>query len=154
VLGQNIAVEYHVVEMPGVCKAGREMWRDDPRVSFSSSMPAATEKFDLVYSWGSIHYLPDPLDLMRSFTAYDPQAILIVGSPFADKAFVRGQVNQSVPFPGWVIGLPDAERIMQESGYALTLKVAGDEIYNVENFDEAHRVAHSASLLFQRLVHR
>jgi putative methyltransferase (TIGR04325 family) len=144
-------IRYHIVDLPKVCAVGRAKWQDDARISFCDTLPVSAH-FDLVYGWSSIHYVADPLELLTQFTSYSPRAILIAGSPFtAGKAFVRAQVNQSVPFPQWVLSLADVERRMNECGYSLAYHIAGEDDYNVDNYPPTHRVANSASLLFLRL---
>jgi putative methyltransferase (TIGR04325 family) len=144
------SVRYHVVDFPKVCAVGRARWQNDPRISFDDTMPVSAE-FDLVYGWGSIHYVADPLQLLTQFTTYSPRAILIAGSPFTSgKAFVRAQVNQSARFPQWVLSLGEVERRMSGCGYYLAYHVAGEDDYNVDNYPSTHRVANSASLLFLR----
>jgi putative methyltransferase (TIGR04325 family) len=141
-------IRYHVVDFPKVCAVGRVKWSNDTRISFHDTLPTSAE-FDLVYGWGSIHYVPDPLQLLTQFTCYSPRAIFIAGSPFTSgKAFVRAQVNQSVRFPQWVLSLRDVERRMNECGYYLAYQVAGEDDYNVDNYPPTYRVPNSASLLF------
>jgi putative methyltransferase (TIGR04325 family) len=143
-------IRYYVVDFPKVCAVGRAKWRDDARISFHDAMPASSE-FDLIYGWSSIHYVADPLQLLTQFTTYSPSAILIAGSPFTSgKAFVRAQVNQSAPFPHWVLSLDDVERRMSGCGYCLAYHVTGEDDYNVDNYPPAYRVPNSASLLFLR----
>jgi hypothetical protein len=143
-------IRYYVVDFPKVCAVGRAKWRDDARISFHDAMPASSE-FDLIYGWSSIHYVADPLQLLTQFTTYSPSAILIAGSPFTSgKAFVRAQVNQSAPFPHWVLSLDDVERRMSGCGYCLAYHVAGEDDYNVDNYPPAYRVPNIASLLFLR----
>jgi putative methyltransferase (TIGR04325 family) len=143
-------VRYHVVDFPKVCAIGRARWQNDPRISFHDTMPVSAE-FDLVYGWGSIHYVAEPLQLLAQFTTYSPRAILIAGSPFTSgTAFVRAQVNQSAPFAQWVLSLADVERRLNDCGYRLAYHVAGEDDYNVDNYPPAYRVPNSASLLFLR----
>jgi len=147
----NIDVRYYVVDLPAVCAVGRARWQHDARVSFDETLPPSAA-FDLVYSWSSIHYVPDPLRLLGQFAIYQPAAILLAGSPFTSgRAFVRAQVNQSVPFPQWVLSLPDVEHCMREKGYGLVYHVAGEDDYNVDNYPPEYRVPNSASLLFLKL---
>jgi len=144
----SIDVRYLVVDFPKVCAVGRDHWRDDKRISFSDALPQAAQ-FDLVYSWSSIQYVPDPLALLAQFASYRPSAILLAGSPFTSgEAFVRAQVNQSVPFPQWVLSLPKVEQRMRECGYDMAFHVAGEDDYNVDNYPPRYRVPNSASLLF------
>ena len=67
----SIDVRYLVVDFPKVCAVGRDHWRDDKRISFSDTLPQAAQ-FDLVYSWSSIQYVPDPLSLLAQFASYRP----------------------------------------------------------------------------------
>jgi len=144
----GIDLRYLVVDFPKVCAVGRDHWRDDKRISFSDALPQAAQ-FDLVYSWSSVHYVPDPLSLLAKFASYRPAAILLAGSPFTSgDAFVRAQVNQSIPFPQWVLSLPKVEQRMRECGYAMAFHVAGEDDYNVDNYPPRYRVPNSASLLF------
>ena len=144
----SIDLRYLVVDFPKVCAVGRDHWRDDKRISFSDALPQ-TAQFDLVYSWSSIHYVPDPLSLLAQFAGYRPAAILLAGSPFTcGDAFVRAQVNQSAPFPQWVLSLPKVKQRMHECGYDLAFHVAGEDDYNVDNYPPLYRVPNSASLLF------
>ena len=61
---------YHVVDLVPVIAVGREVWTDDPRVTFSTELPAGPE-FDLVYAWSAIHYVDEPMALLDSFAAYN-----------------------------------------------------------------------------------
>jgi len=143
-------IKYHVVETPATCAAGRSLWPDEPAISFSETMPDEAERFDIVYSWSSVQYVSNPIELLVSFTRYCPEAVLICASPFAKKAFVRMQGRGKIRYPQWVISLPDARRAMAEAGYELTFFSTDENEYNVDNFDSEHRVAHSAMLLFMR----
>ena len=142
-------VRYHIVDVPAICAAGRKLWPNEPQLSFAEELPS-DEIFDIVYSWGAIHYVPNPLDLLVRFTRYKPQIILVVHSPFALRNFVRAQVQDSICLPHWVISLPDAERVMRANGYRLAMRATDDFSYNVDNYDRQHRVSHMANLLFTR----
>lgn len=140
-------VRYHIVDLPAICDAGRELWPNDLALSFSEALPD-DEQFDLVYSWSAVHYVPDPLALLVRFTQYRPKAILIVHSPFARRGFVRAQSQGSFRFPQWVVSLPDAEQAMKKAGYRLVMRATDEFSYNVDNYEPAYRVAHMANLLF------
>jgi putative methyltransferase (TIGR04325 family) len=112
----GVRLDYRIVEMPAICAAGRKLWPDEPDISFLERLPD-DGAFDIVYSWSAIHYVPDPLELLVRFTRYNPKAVLIVHSPFSKRAFVRGQVQGAAMLPHWVIGSPDAERVMRQHGY-------------------------------------
>lgn len=147
-MGADVDVQYTVVDLPAVCEAGRAIWANDKRISFASELPLPEARFDLIYSWGAIQYLNDVPALLKSFVEYSPRAILIVGSPFAERSFVRMQTNQSVGYPQWVISLPETEKIMLDAGYSLKCRLATGENYDVDNYPEEYRVPDYAALLF------
>ena len=68
------------------------------------------------------------------------------GSPF-----VRAQVNHKVPYPAWVLSLPEVERQMTAFGYRLAYHAACADDWNVDSYDPAHRVPNSTTLLFFRV---
>jgi len=141
-------VSYCIVDLPEVCEAARAKWSSEPRISFQSAIPEEG-RFDLVHSWSAIQYVPDPLWLLRRFTDYRPRAILLIGSPFTvGKAFVREQLNRSVPFPQWVLSLPEVKKCLASRGYTLALHAVHEHDYNVDGYPPECRVPNSTSLLF------
>jgi putative methyltransferase (TIGR04325 family) len=145
---QSVDVAYCVVDLPEVCESARPLWNGESRISFRSSLPEQAA-FDLVYSWSAIHYVPEPLDLLRRFTQYRPRAILIVGSPLTSgKAFVREQLNRSKPFPQWVLSLPEVTDALMSCGYRLAVHAVHEHDYNVDGYPTGYRIPNSTSLLF------
>jgi putative methyltransferase (TIGR04325 family) len=141
-------INYCVVDLPEVCKKAEPLWSGESRILFRSSLPEQAS-FDLVYSWSAIHYLPEPLSLLRSFARYRPRAILIVGSPFTSgNGFVREQLNRSKPFPQWVLSLPEVRDTLGSCGYRLAFHVVHEHDYNVDGYPTEYRVPNSTSLLF------
>lgn len=145
----TLDVRYCIVDLPRVCDAARKVWNSEPRISFRSTMPEEEARFDLVHSWSAIQYVADPLNLLRRFADYRPRAILLIGSPFtAGKAFVREQLNRSVPFPQWVLSLPEVKKCLATRGYRLALHAVHEYDYNVDGYAPEYRVPNSVSLLF------
>lgn len=145
---KNATLSYTVVDTPAACSAGRELWRDDHRISFQPDMPPPCERFDIVYSCVSLHALPDPMHTLRQFTDYRPRVILLVRHPFAERAFVRQQVNMQAPLAQWVLSLPDTVALMQERDYELRMDVASEDNYNVDNFPTEYAVPGTRNLMF------
>ena len=142
----DLDARYTIVETPAICRAGRKLWNDD-RIAFCEDLPEG--QFDIVYAWGAIHYVPDPIALMKSFAAYRPKAIMILNSPFSEQAFVRVQVNRGkYRMPAWVISMPQTCRVMAECGYRLAFKSTVPGEHTVSNFAPEYRVAEDANLLF------
>jgi putative methyltransferase (TIGR04325 family) len=139
---------YCIVETPALYAAGRELWPDDEYISFSEELPPPNERFDIVYAWSAIQYVPDLIGLMVRFTDYRPHAILIVYTPFAERGFVRGQGAKQAGFPSWVISLPEMEAAMKKVGYRLAFGIGEETLLNVSNFPKEYRVGNMTTLLF------
>jgi putative methyltransferase (TIGR04325 family) len=144
------ATHYCVVERSEICKYAREAWveRGDHRVIFLSDLPPASERFDIVYAWGAVHYPPKPFDVLARFVEYQPRAILLVHHPVTkDAGFVRGQRGDGGYYcPAHVLGVRDIEHALP--GYRLAFRGADDVEMNVDNFPPQYRVGRHTNLLF------
>ncbi|WP_458760560.1 methyltransferase, TIGR04325 family [Afipia sp. TerB] len=143
-------LSYTVVDTPAACAAGERLWADDNRVRFMPDMPPNSARFDVVYSCVALHTLPDPMAMLRRFIDYRPRTILLVRHPFADRAFVRQQVNMATPLAQWVLSLPAVCALMKEAGYSLSLNVESEDCYNVDNFPPEYAVPGTRNLMFVR----
>jgi len=145
----DLRFNYHVVDLAPVVEAGREVWADRPDVVFSSELPPAGSRFDLVYAWSAIHYLPDPFAVFSRFVDYDPAAILLVFHPIASSSFITGQVNLGPePIPIWVLGLDAVRNHFAKRGYRLALGAWSSKQFTDDAFDVDRRDAGMADLLF------
>jgi putative methyltransferase (TIGR04325 family) len=148
--GSDIA-HYCVVEQSGICQAARDAWTartDGDRLVFREDMPPISERFDIVYAWSAIHYVPQPLELLAAFTVYQPRAILLVHHPITREphGFVRGQRGDGYLCPSHVLSLGEVEDALP--GYRLAFRGSDDFEFNVDNFPPAYRVGRCANLLF------
>lgn len=152
--GGAIDFKYHVVDMPEVCESAQKIWADDPRISFSSELPSSGE-FDLVYAYGAIHYVEDYKNLMLKFASYKPAAMLFCKHPIhTGNTFVRCQTNlgPNLQLPQWALSLQEISDILQNLGYSLTLRAKGEDVYNVDNYDDPHKVDGGLNLLYLKSV--
>ncbi|MFZ0236427.1 MAG: methyltransferase domain-containing protein [Xanthobacteraceae bacterium] len=142
---------YCVVELPEICQVARDAWAartDGDHLVFREDMPPTSERFDIVYAWSAIHYVRQPLELLASFAAYQPRAILLVYHAITRElhGFVRGQRGEHYVCPQHVLSLRDIERALP--GYRLAFRGSGDFEMNVDNFPPGCRVGRCANLLF------
>jgi putative methyltransferase (TIGR04325 family) len=142
-------LSYTVVELPEVCEAGRAVWRDDNRIRFYTELPPAGERFDIVYSSSALQFSRDPVALLKQFTSYQPRAILLIMTPMTQrKAFVRAQLTGNMPFPVWVLSVPEVEKAMSTLGYRIAAQLSGKEDYNVDRYPAEYQVPNYAAVLF------
>jgi putative methyltransferase (TIGR04325 family) len=146
-------VRYHVVDMPEACAAGREVWRDDARVSFGE-LPDPRDRFDIVYADGALHMVEDYRALIGRFADYQPAFMLFCKvSMHEGPGFVRRQVNMGPDMENaqWVLGFAELTAAMEDAGYFLTFRAYGQEKYNVDNYPLSHRAGRTTHLLFRRM---
>jgi putative methyltransferase (TIGR04325 family) len=146
-------IRYHVVDTVACCDAGRKIWADDGRISFGPDLPGAAERFDIVYSSNAIHLIEDFRGLLRTFSRYEPAAILLCKTCMYDgPSFARRQVNmgRGAENPIWALGIREVEQAMEENGYVLTFRGYDEESHNVDNYASEHRAGRMVSLLFMR----
>ncbi len=141
-------VDYHVVEVPAVCDAGRKHWGG--AVTFHESVPVGLP-FDVVYAYSSIHTAPDFKAVLQQISKLGAEFILLGKHPvYGGPSFVRAQVNlgHGKRHAQWVMNRGDIESALP--GYTLAFCVAGEENYNVDNFAPEYRVPGCANILFKR----
>jgi hypothetical protein len=137
--------------MEGACTAGRAVWGDRPNVTFCTELPGNNASFDIVYAFSAVHCVEDFRFVLRRFSEYKPKAILLCKHPIhLGTTFARGQVNMGTGFEltQWALGLDDVESTLAECGYRLTFRALGEDDYNVDNFDDDHKVGRTANLVF------
>jgi putative methyltransferase (TIGR04325 family) len=142
-----------VVDMPESCDAGREVWRDEARISFSSRLPNESEQFDIVYADGAVHMVEDTTALLAAFAAYRPTYLLFCKTSMHEgPAFVRKQVNMGPDLenPQWVLDFDGFRKRIESLGYDLTYRGYGEDSYNVDNYPAEYRAGRTVNLLFRR----
>lgn len=149
--GGRVPIKYHVVDVEAACEGGRAAWEADARIAFSTVLPPVTEKFDVVYSYGAIHCVEKPLELLAAFCQYRPKCVVLCKHPVHDgKSFVRGQINlgKNLDLAQWVLSLSEIEDVMEENGYVLLFRAKGEDKYNVDNFPVNFRVEQTVNMVF------
>lgn len=145
-------LSYHVVDVEAACEAGRSVWHDDSRISFSSSLPEAGH-FDIVYAYSAIHCVSDYKALLRRMAGYRPAVMLFCKHPVhAGEAFARKQVNMGPrrEVMQWVLSLGEVEALLSEEGYRLIFRGKGEDQYNVDHYDAPYRVGDVVNMVFVR----
>jgi putative methyltransferase (TIGR04325 family) len=77
----DVAIDYHVKEVPAVCAEGR---RVSPDVTFHESDHCLERRYDLVVVSGSLQYGSDWADTLRRLAAVAGRYLLVTRIPLAD----------------------------------------------------------------------
>lgn len=150
-LPPGIAIRYVVVETPQVCAAGRELFQDDPRISFVSTLGEADVAPDLVYANGVLQYLDDYADTLRRLAALGASHILLSRLYAWDgPRFATAQVNlQGRTFASWFLNVEEVKSLLAACGYVVASDVVSEKRHQSE-LPPTHRVERLRTMLFQR----
>jgi putative methyltransferase (TIGR04325 family) len=146
-----------IVEGDGICRLGRELLKDETRVTFRADLPPQA-RFDIVHCASALHYVDDWTGMLARFAATEAGCLLFVDLPAADNAsFVTTQhfYGDRIPVHFWNLG--DFIAQVEALGYRLALKAryrtslmgaAGRP--PTQHFPPPHRLDYFAQLLFLR----
>lgn len=90
ILSQDVAIDWRVVETGKMVKEAKEQGLETDELSFYDSINAATqgEHFDLVFASSSIHYTPNPYEILKELTKIKANKLVVTRTPITDKTMV------------------------------------------------------------------
>lgn len=146
-------VDYYVVEGKQICDVAKGIFSEDPRIHFSSSLPAESDRFDIVLVGSTLQYVEEYKSLLGRLSAYEAEYILLSNLPAGDieatYATEQRNLNGSV-VAAWFFRVSDVVGAMEENGYSLLFKAASEEEWDQSNFPESRRIGRPCHLLFGR----
>lgn len=152
-------LEFHVVEIEALCKAGKQYFRNEPRIFFHSFLPQEAETtFDIVHMGSSLHYCEEWEDTLSRLCRYRPRYFLLTDLPAGDiPTFATVQNYYTSKIPVWFFNIDEVIDIMKRRDYHLAFKsayvatVLGQEReIPQDNFEARYRLGHTCSVLFAK----
>jgi putative methyltransferase (TIGR04325 family) len=148
----NAAIEYHVVELEKACTAGRQLFADDSRIHFHTSLPSLRDGVDIVYASSVLPYMEDYAELLRQLAALNAPYMLLTQLAAGNfPSYATKQLNlggQILPY--WFLNLEEVIGIVTASGYKLVYEGQAGPEYDQSNFPKTHRIGRMLTLLFVR----
>ncbi|MFN8625568.1 MAG: methyltransferase, TIGR04325 family [Candidatus Binatia bacterium] len=145
-------VEYHNVDLPHMCEAGRNLFKLDDRIAFYTHIPAVRSRCDIVYANSVLQYVEDYKGLLHDLASLNARYILLArlaaGSfpTYATKQLnLRGKV-----LPYWFLNFDELVSILARAGYRLAYHGLAHEVFDQSNFPKTHRVGRMRNVLFVR----
>jgi hypothetical protein len=141
-----------VVDSDKNCQRGRLIHGNDPQIIFHQSLPERISAFDIVHMDSVLQYIEDYPLLLKTLCGYKPEYFLFVRLSAGNiPTYVAKQMNvPGISCPYRFINIDDLIRVMNECGYALAFKSAGDREHKQGNFPVEYRVGRACNLLFIR----
>jgi putative methyltransferase (TIGR04325 family) len=146
----NAEIQYHVIDLEGMCVAGKQIFADDQRINFHTSLPTLDEEVNIVYVSSVLPYIEDYSGLLKQLAAYNASYILLTQlAAGAFPTYAAKQLNLSGQvLPYWFLNLGEVVEIVTTSGYSLVYEGQAGPEYNQSNYPESHRIGRMYTLLF------
>lgn len=151
-LPKSVAIRYHIVDLPKMVAAGRQLFVDDPRVTFHTSLPTLDSALDIVYTSSVIQYVDDYRMLLRQLALVKATFILLAQLAAGNiPTFAAKQMNlEEKILAYWFLNRDEVIDALTETGYQLVYEGLGDQEYDQSNFSDTHRIAKMRNMLFRR----
>ena len=150
---ENLAqLRYLVIETPGMCAGGRQLFRDDKRIQFMSDFPDELPPIDIVFVNSALQYFENYFEVLTKLSGYNPEYFLFVKFSAGNvPTFVSAQRNlQGTNSAYWFLNIKEIIEKMTSLGYSLEYKSALSRIYDQDNFPKTYRLGQMCNLLFAR----
>jgi putative methyltransferase (TIGR04325 family) len=151
-LRNDVTVDYHVVDLEKICAAGRELFADDPRIQFHTSLPADQRDVDIVYVSTALPYIDDYAGLLRRLVGMNARYVLLNRLAAGDfPTYAARQVNLSgQALAYWFLNRDEVVRLVAAGGYSLVHEEQVGEAYDQREYPHEYRVGRMRTLLFAR----
>jgi len=152
VLPKATTLEYHVVDLPEMCAAGRILFADEPRIYFHTAVANVIDKPDIVYVSSVLQYIEDYAERLRTLAAVGARWLILARVATGNiPTYATRQLNlpgQVLPY--WFLNRDELVNLLQHGGYRLAHEGLADREYDQSNFPETHRIGRMRNLLFVR----
>lgn len=146
------ALDYHIAESRGICRAGATLLKDTEGVHFHEALPDHLSDVDVIYVNSALQYVRDYAGLIDRLARYRPRFVLYARLAAGKvPTFVTAQHN--VPgsvLPYWFINLQEIVEIMKRSGYTLIFKAYSTRRIPQADLPRACRLEGLHDVLFAR----
>ena len=143
-------LEYHIVELPGMCDEGRRIFADDAHIKFHTALADAPASPDVVYVNCVLQYFENYQGQLRALALLGAPWLLLARAATGDiPTFATRQLNltgQILPY--WFVNRAEFVELLGGQGYRLVWESACEHEDDQSNFPETHRIGRMRNLLF------
>ena len=159
-LASSEGFELCVVDLPEVCEKGRQLFKDEPGITFHSSIADLDGRdFDILHIGSSLQYVEDWRAQLEGLCQLAPEYVLMANIPAGDiETYATAQNYYGSKIACWFFSVAELIATMRDNDYGLvfkstyTTKVYGvEQPYPLDNFDAQYRIEYPCMLLFQHV---
>jgi putative methyltransferase (TIGR04325 family) len=149
-------VEYHIVEVPEICDAGREFFAGQDGVHFHEQWPDLGGTVDLLHMGSSIQYVEDWEGVLAAAARLSPRYLLFSDLIAGDiPTYASAQVYYESLIPMWFFNRDEFVAAVARQGYepAFVSRFLGtflgqEQELPQENFPDSHKLRRACHMLF------
>jgi putative methyltransferase (TIGR04325 family) len=155
-LPKTARIHYHVVELEGMCVAGRAVFHGDDRIVFHTALDNVPCSPDIVYVNSVLQYIDDYAGQLQLLAALQARWIILSRMAAGDiPTYATSQLNvRDQVLAYWFLNQNEVVTILRAEGYALAFDALGSREYDQRNFPESHRVGRMREMIFAGLSTR
>ena len=151
-------LDYHIVDLPAVCDAGRELFGSTKGISFHDSLPDASTRFDVVLAASAIQYVDDWHAVLRALAAFRAPTLLFSDVFAGDiPTYCSLQNYYGSKIVQWFFNLGEMNETLASAGYRVSLKthvplerLGRSNGLEMENFPDRNRIPETLTLMYHQ----
>lgn len=151
-------IQFTVVETHAVCNTGRELFRNDTRISFQEHIPAHGTSYDIIHCGSSIHYVKDWQWTLDCLVQVDPKFLCFGDLPASEnRTFVTTQFFHGRLIPVNFFNREEFITSVKKHGFELIFQARyegqNNETYMsaLNHFNPLERLNYFCQLVFRRV---
>jgi len=151
-LPEWVKIKFDVVETASACELGRELFADDPRVSFHTELPDRLTSIDIVHISSALQYVSDYRKTLIDLCGFQAAYFLLANlAAAAIPTYATAQnVYDDMVVPYWFLSVDEVIDILAAESYLLLWKSSLERTYDQSEFPPEYRMGQACNLLFHR----
>lgn len=147
-------VDYHVVDLPGMCVAGRALFAGANGIHFHERLPQLVEPVDILYVNSAVQYSADYQKLLQELAGIGAAYIILARTATGEiPTYVSKQINLAgIELAYWFLSVAEVRSQLQSHGYTLIYHAKDGQDYDQSNFPPSHRIHQMRNLIFARNI--
>jgi putative methyltransferase (TIGR04325 family) len=147
-----LEIRFDVVETASACELGQQLFADESRIRFHTTLPERDNQFDIVHISSALQYVTDYRKTLVDLCGFKAEYFLLANlSAAAIPTYATAQrVYDDMVVPYWFLNLDEVIDIMESESYRLLWKAAVEREYVQANFPPEYRLGRTCNLLFRQ----
>lgn len=150
-------IDFAIVEGKNVCERGAQTFPEDPRVRFLDSLPARSEKFDILHISSALQYIDQWKELINKLCSYRAKYFVFSDLPAGSaETYATVQQYYDSKISCWFFSEDDVLQEMSNNNYDLIhaslfdAKILGKfSRYPMGNFEDRYQIGKSKNYIFR-----